>query len=174
VFFGHWPSVKISTTGLQAAVSQDAFFANDLTAGAITVTGITNGWSALGTSSNSDGIRLNTVFRPDIASAVTATSGSANLLAFAVETAFDNDFAIPTGAYSLSGTVTESASPVSGATVRVIDRTRNLTSTTTTDVNGDWSVSVDVNTAGQFAAMAEWDDAGTKYQALAPWSITAA
>jgi HK97 family phage major capsid protein len=32
VFFGHWPSVKISTTGLQAAVSQDAFFANDLTA----------------------------------------------------------------------------------------------------------------------------------------------
>jgi HK97 family phage major capsid protein len=32
VFFGHWPSVKISTTGLQAAVSQDAFFANDITA----------------------------------------------------------------------------------------------------------------------------------------------
>ena len=32
VFFGHWPSVKISTTGLQAAVSQDAFFENDITA----------------------------------------------------------------------------------------------------------------------------------------------
>jgi HK97 family phage major capsid protein len=32
VFFGHWPSVKISTTGLAAAVSQDAFFANDITA----------------------------------------------------------------------------------------------------------------------------------------------
>jgi HK97 family phage major capsid protein len=32
VFFGHWPSVKISTTGLQAAVSQEAFFANDITA----------------------------------------------------------------------------------------------------------------------------------------------
>jgi HK97 family phage major capsid protein len=32
VFFGHWPSVKISTTGLQAAVSDQAFFANDLTA----------------------------------------------------------------------------------------------------------------------------------------------
>jgi HK97 family phage major capsid protein len=32
VYFGHWPSVKISTTGLQAAVSQDAFFANDITA----------------------------------------------------------------------------------------------------------------------------------------------
>jgi HK97 family phage major capsid protein len=32
VYFGHWPSVKISTTGLAAAVSQDAFFANDITA----------------------------------------------------------------------------------------------------------------------------------------------
>jgi HK97 family phage major capsid protein len=32
VFFGHWPSVKISTTGLNAAVSSEAFFANDITA----------------------------------------------------------------------------------------------------------------------------------------------
>jgi HK97 family phage major capsid protein len=32
VYFGHWPSVKISQTGLNAAVSQDAFFANDITA----------------------------------------------------------------------------------------------------------------------------------------------
>jgi HK97 family phage major capsid protein len=32
VFFGHWPSVKISTTGIQTAVSQEAFFANDITA----------------------------------------------------------------------------------------------------------------------------------------------
>jgi HK97 family phage major capsid protein len=32
VYFGHWPSVKISTTGLAAAVSQDAFFASDITA----------------------------------------------------------------------------------------------------------------------------------------------
>jgi HK97 family phage major capsid protein len=32
VFFGHWPSVKISTTGIDVAVSQDAFFANDITA----------------------------------------------------------------------------------------------------------------------------------------------
>jgi HK97 family phage major capsid protein len=32
VFFGHWPSVKISTTGLDVAVSSDAFFANDITA----------------------------------------------------------------------------------------------------------------------------------------------
>jgi HK97 family phage major capsid protein len=31
VFFGHWPSVKISTTGLSVAVSQDAYFANDVT-----------------------------------------------------------------------------------------------------------------------------------------------
>ena len=31
VFFGHWPSVKVSTTGLQVAVSQDAYFANDIT-----------------------------------------------------------------------------------------------------------------------------------------------
>jgi HK97 family phage major capsid protein len=32
VFFGHWPSVKVSTTGLQAAVSSEAFFQNDLSA----------------------------------------------------------------------------------------------------------------------------------------------
>ena len=32
VFYGHWPSVKISTTGIDVAVSQDAFFANDITA----------------------------------------------------------------------------------------------------------------------------------------------
>ena len=32
VFFGHWPSVKISTTGLQAAVSTEAYFENDITA----------------------------------------------------------------------------------------------------------------------------------------------
>jgi len=31
VFFGHWPSVKVSTTGLQVAVSTDAYFANDIT-----------------------------------------------------------------------------------------------------------------------------------------------
>jgi len=31
VFYGHWPSVKVSTTGLQVAVSQDAYFANDIT-----------------------------------------------------------------------------------------------------------------------------------------------
>jgi len=31
VFFGHWPSVKIVQTGLSVAVSQDAYFANDIT-----------------------------------------------------------------------------------------------------------------------------------------------
>lgn len=31
LFFGNWPSVKISTTGLDVAVSADAFFANDIT-----------------------------------------------------------------------------------------------------------------------------------------------
>lgn len=32
VFFGHWPSVKISTTGLQVATSTEAFFESDITA----------------------------------------------------------------------------------------------------------------------------------------------
>jgi HK97 family phage major capsid protein len=32
VFFGHWESVKVATTGLQVAVSSDAYFANDVTA----------------------------------------------------------------------------------------------------------------------------------------------
>ena len=50
VFYGHWPSVKISTTGLQAAVSQDAFFANDITAFRYTYrlgAGVANGASHL-------------------------------------------------------------------------------------------------------------------------------
>jgi HK97 family phage major capsid protein len=32
LFFGHWESVKLSTTGLDVAVSDQAFFANDITA----------------------------------------------------------------------------------------------------------------------------------------------
>jgi HK97 family phage major capsid protein len=31
VLFGHWESVKVATTGLQVAVSADAYFANDVT-----------------------------------------------------------------------------------------------------------------------------------------------
>jgi len=31
VLFGHWPSVKIATTGLETSVSTDAYFANDIT-----------------------------------------------------------------------------------------------------------------------------------------------
>lgn len=31
VLFGHWPSVKVATTGLQVAVSDQAYFANDVT-----------------------------------------------------------------------------------------------------------------------------------------------
>ena len=31
VFFGHWPSVKIATTGLEVSTSADAYFANDVT-----------------------------------------------------------------------------------------------------------------------------------------------
>lgn len=31
VLFGHWPSVKVATTGLEVGVSQDAYFANDVT-----------------------------------------------------------------------------------------------------------------------------------------------
>jgi HK97 family phage major capsid protein len=31
VLFGHWESVKIATTGLQASVSSDAYFTNDVT-----------------------------------------------------------------------------------------------------------------------------------------------
>jgi len=31
VLFGHWPSVKVATTGLEVSVSADAYFANDVT-----------------------------------------------------------------------------------------------------------------------------------------------
>lgn len=47
-------------------------------------------------------------------------------------------------AYTVSGTVTLSGSPVQGATIEVIDQTNgDLEATTTTDSNGDYSVSVE-------------------------------
>lgn len=110
-----------------------------------------------------------------VASPLLAVSGAgSDMVAIAIEVGHDGSFAIPTGAYALSGTVTSGGSPVSGATVRVIDRTRNLISSTTTNGSGAWSVSVDVNTADRFAAYAEYESGGTKYQALAPWALTAA
>jgi len=80
---------------------------------------------------------------------------------------------IPTGSYEISGTVTDGGVAVSGATVRVIDRVRGLVSSTTTNGSGIYAVSVDVNTADQFAAFVEHTDGGDDYQALAPWGITA-
>lgn len=111
----------------------------------------------------------------EVSSPSIACSGAgSDFVAVAIEVAHDGSFAIPTGAYTLSGSVTSGGSPVSGATVRVIDRTRNLISSTTTNGSGAWSVSVDVNTADRFAAYAEYESGGTKYQALAPWALTAA
>jgi hypothetical protein len=85
----------------------------------------------------------------------------------------DGVTSIPTGSYEIAGAVTLSSSPVSGATVRVVDRVRGLVSATTTNGSGEWSVSVDVNTADQFAAVVEYEDGGQKYNAPAPWAITA-
>jgi HK97 family phage major capsid protein len=48
VLFGHWPSVKISTTGLDTSVSSDAYFANDITGYRFTyrvAAGVANGAS---------------------------------------------------------------------------------------------------------------------------------
>ena len=47
-FFGHWPSVKIATTGLATSVSTDAYFANDITGYRFTyriAAGVANGSS---------------------------------------------------------------------------------------------------------------------------------
>ncbi|AFH22466.1 hypothetical protein OSG_eHP27_00070 [environmental Halophage eHP-27] len=65
----------------------------------------------------------------------------------------------------LSGTVTLSGSPVQGATVWVIDTTTDtVVATDTSDVNGDWSVSV----AGgneRYHALVQYESGGTKYNA---------
>lgn len=48
VFFGHWPSVKVATTGLDTSVSTDAYFANDVTGYRFTyriAAGVANGAS---------------------------------------------------------------------------------------------------------------------------------
>jgi hypothetical protein len=96
-----------------------------------------------------------------------------DIAAIAMEIAWDGDLSIPTGSYELSGTIRRGGSPQSGATVRVFDRVRGFTSSTTTDGSGLWSVSVDVNTADQFSAWVEYETGGTKYRTLAPWAITA-
>ncbi len=126
--------------------------------------------SAIGEIGACDWVSSGAVLAPALA----CSGAGSDLVAVAIEVAHDGSFAIPTGAYSLSGTVTSGGSPVSGATVRVVDRTRGYVSTATTNGSGAWSVSVDVNTADRFAAFAEYENGGTKYQALAPWALTAA
>lgn len=84
------------------------------------------------------------------------------------------DAAVLTGSYALSGTVLNGVTPVENATVCVIDRVTGLTTTTLTDVNGDWSISVESNAADRYAAYAEYENGGILRNALAPWALTAA
>ncbi|UOF81219.1 putative transglutaminase [Caudoviricetes sp.] len=120
------------------------------------------------------GLSLAFGFRPEISDLTcTVTQGSGDGIGFLIE--LRNPNAVQAGSYTLSGTVTtDGATPVSGATVRVIDRTTGDSKTTTTDVNGDWSMSVSSNTAGRYAAMAEYEDGGDRFNSPAPWYLTAA
>lgn len=97
-----------------------------------------------------------------------------DIVAIAMEMGWDGDTSIPTGSYEISGTAVDGVTPLSGATIRVYDRVRGFVSETTSNGSGVWSVSVDVNTASQFAVFGEYEDGGTTYQAYAPWSITGA
>lgn len=84
------------------------------------------------------------------------------------------DTGIYAGAYSLSGEVLNGGTPVSGATVRVIDRVTGLSSTAITNGSGLWSLAVEHNDADRYAAYAEYENGGTKYCDVAYWAITAA
>ena len=110
--------------------------------------------------------------RADAGSRDVNTGASLRVTALFPMGTFDEEIAA--GSYALSGTVTNAAVGVTGATVTVIDRTTGLTKQATTDGSGDWTMSVESNAADRYAAYAEYENGGTKYQALAPWALTAA
>jgi len=64
--------------------------------------------------------------------------------------------------YTVSGNVTLSGSPVQGATIEVIDQTNgDLEATTTTDSNGDYSVTVETGITVHVCC--RYEDGGTQY-----------
>lgn len=119
-----------------------------------------------------DGAALSWAQRADAGAWVVNTDADKRVGAIFLRGTYDTQIA--TGAYALSGTVLNGGVAVSGATVRVIDRTTGLTRTATTDGSGAWSLSVESNAADRYAAMAEYTSGGTKYRAFAPWALTAA
>lgn len=72
----------------------------------------------------------------------------------------------------VAGTVTLSATPVEGATIRAIGQSDGAVFTTTTDSNGDYILGV---AAGQlYHVVVEYEDGGSqKYNALSLWDVTA-
>lgn len=111
-------------------------------------------------------------FRATADTACVVTQSSANGMGVLIELLNPN--AIQAGAYALSGVVEDNGSPISGATVRVIDEVTGDSKTTTTNGSGEWSLSVNHNTAARYSAMVNYENGGTKYNALAFFDLTAA
>lgn len=112
-------------------------------------------------------------FRPVADTACVVTQGSSNGMGVLLE--LRNPNAIQAGAYTLSGVVEDNGTPISGATVRIIDEVTGDSITTTTNGSGVWSQSVNFNTANRYSAMVNYTDGGSqRYNALAYFDLTAA
>lgn len=121
------------------------------------------------------GFTLSFGFRADTSdTTATVTQSSANGCGIILELV--NPRAIQAGAYALSGTVldTDGVTPVSGATVRVIDRTYGDSKTATTNGSGVWSLSVNSNAADRYAAYVEYESGGNHYSDVAYFELQAA
>lgn len=74
------------------------------------------------------------------------------------------------GSYTISGVVSQAGTPVSGATVRLIRQSDNGIKSTTTNAQGQYAFSV--ASGHMYHAIAEWTNAGQKYNAKSLWDLT--
>lgn len=100
-----------------------------------------------------------TSINPTATPGVTSVApGPAQITASAVSSGVTNQV-------SISGTITVDGSAVSGAKVHLLNQTDNTyKGTTTSDVNGHWTIDVSVDNSDLFIAMAQYDDGSTKYE----------
>lgn len=81
-------------------------------------------------------------------------------------------FSIHLPVYAISGVVTKSGTPQSGATVRLIDQTTNTTETPqTTDANGAYTFE-DLDPAKTYHVVCEFSDETSNYYTYSYWNIT--
>ena len=75
---------------------------------------------------------------------------------------------ILTGSMTISGSVTVTGTPVSGATVRAIRQSDNVTISTSSATDGTYAFNV---TSSNYHIIAEYESGGQKYNALSSWNV---